>query len=44
MGFVMEWQVGTEFLLFAAALGSSQPLPEMSTRNLSGGKGQPADA
>jgi hypothetical protein len=26
------------------ALGSTQPLTEMSTRNLPGGKGHPADA
>jgi hypothetical protein len=29
-------------LILPAALGSTQPLTEMSTRNLSGGKGQPA--
>jgi hypothetical protein len=36
MGFLVD--------LIFPALGSTEPLTEMSTRNLSGGKGQPAGA
>jgi hypothetical protein len=39
----MRWIFSIDLILPAAmALGSTQPLTEMSTRNLSGGKKHPA--